>query len=583
MLHRVCARPPGGGRLSEKRRAGVLPVAHRVTFIPGDGTGPEIADATKRVLDATGVDFEWDVQEAGVDIMEEAVEICKLRLFLRLVSQVDRYEQLEPLPDIDFNIRAGNSLVGFVSVSELLRELGSKLDLDSSGRRIEERSVEVDHAFARFRTLQLAETVDDAELARAKGELRMQLEDLRAELNTYLAVTYGRRPSDADDDESWLETHLPFHWLVEFHEIMSGGGFDVIVGNPPYVEYRKVRSQYTVKGFKAERCGDLYAFIMERSMRLLAASGTFGMIVPVSVVSTDGFHELREVLASALTRSWTLSFAERPSKLFTGVEKRLTIWIGQQGGDPREHFVSGYRRWFAEERLHLLATARFVRADPRAELVGSAIPKITSDVELAILHRLSTQRQLGAFLRRSARHVVYYTRKLRYFVLFFDFVPAIRDSQGNTLEPTELKELRVDTAAERDSLIALLNSGLFFWFFSVYSDVRNVNRREILAFRCSLDGISQGTATELSRLRKALMDDLNQKSRWLTSDYGRHGVLTIQSFQPRLSKAIIDEIDRALVDHYNLTDSELDFIINFDFKYRMGEQEEAQESAPAET
>ena len=47
-------------------------MAHRVTFIPGDGTGPEIAEATKRVLEATGVDFEWDVQEAGVDIMEEA-------------------------------------------------------------------------------------------------------------------------------------------------------------------------------------------------------------------------------------------------------------------------------------------------------------------------------------------------------------------------------------------------------------------------------------------------------------------------------------------------------------------------------
>ena len=45
-------------------------MAYRVTFIPGDGTGPEIADATKRVLDATGVDFDWDVQEAGVDIMK---------------------------------------------------------------------------------------------------------------------------------------------------------------------------------------------------------------------------------------------------------------------------------------------------------------------------------------------------------------------------------------------------------------------------------------------------------------------------------------------------------------------------------
>jgi len=47
-------------------------VAYDVTFIPGDGTGPEIAEATKRVLDATGVDFNWDVEEAGVDIMETA-------------------------------------------------------------------------------------------------------------------------------------------------------------------------------------------------------------------------------------------------------------------------------------------------------------------------------------------------------------------------------------------------------------------------------------------------------------------------------------------------------------------------------
>ncbi|HXV34042.1 MAG TPA: isocitrate/isopropylmalate dehydrogenase family protein [Gaiellaceae bacterium] len=43
---------------------------HRVTFIPGDGTGPEIAEATRRVLEATGVDFDWDLQEAGADVME---------------------------------------------------------------------------------------------------------------------------------------------------------------------------------------------------------------------------------------------------------------------------------------------------------------------------------------------------------------------------------------------------------------------------------------------------------------------------------------------------------------------------------
>src|SRR5919206_1912927 len=46
-------------------------MAHRVTFIPGDGTGPEIAEATRRVLEATGAELEWDVQEAGADVMDK--------------------------------------------------------------------------------------------------------------------------------------------------------------------------------------------------------------------------------------------------------------------------------------------------------------------------------------------------------------------------------------------------------------------------------------------------------------------------------------------------------------------------------
>src|SRR5919199_1473634 len=45
-------------------------VAHEVTLIPGDGIGPELTEATRRVLDATGVELDWDVQEAGADVME---------------------------------------------------------------------------------------------------------------------------------------------------------------------------------------------------------------------------------------------------------------------------------------------------------------------------------------------------------------------------------------------------------------------------------------------------------------------------------------------------------------------------------
>jgi isocitrate dehydrogenase (NAD+) len=61
-----CTRTEDNGTPVESR-----PVAHRVTLIPGDGTGPELTEATRRVLEATGVEFDWDVQHAGTDVMEE--------------------------------------------------------------------------------------------------------------------------------------------------------------------------------------------------------------------------------------------------------------------------------------------------------------------------------------------------------------------------------------------------------------------------------------------------------------------------------------------------------------------------------
>ncbi len=66
----------------------------------------------------------------GVDIMDEAIEICKLRLFLKLVAQVESPRQLKPLPDIDFNVLSGNTLIGFTSLDEIRRVVTTKAAQD---------------------------------------------------------------------------------------------------------------------------------------------------------------------------------------------------------------------------------------------------------------------------------------------------------------------------------------------------------------------------------------------------------------------------------------------------------------------
>ena len=72
----------------------------------------------------------------GVDIMEEAIEICRLRLFLKMVSQLEDARRIEPLPDIDFNVQAGNTLVGFATYEEVEEAVTGKLDFDNTIKRI---------------------------------------------------------------------------------------------------------------------------------------------------------------------------------------------------------------------------------------------------------------------------------------------------------------------------------------------------------------------------------------------------------------------------------------------------------------
>jgi hypothetical protein len=186
----------------------------------------------------------------GVDIMNEAVEIAKLRLFLKLMAEVDRFEHIEPLPDIDFNIRSGNSLVGFATEQELHDSLHfSGFDFDDREKLIHEKMHTVALAFTRYKEIQLeGEEKKFQEYKEAKAELFARLDELNEELNLYLAGEYSIDPEKKRDYKKWKNSHKPFHWLAEYYEIIKENeGFDVIIGNPPYIEYSQVKKIYRLK------------------------------------------------------------------------------------------------------------------------------------------------------------------------------------------------------------------------------------------------------------------------------------------------------------------------------------------------
>ena len=261
----------------------------------------------------------------GVDIMDEAVEICKLRLFLKMVAQLDDVNQIEPLPDIDFNVQAGNTLVGYATYEEVENAVTGQFDFDDTMARIRERAEDVDALFSLFRQQQ-TELGGDVTLA-AKQALQRKLSVLENELNGYLAGEYGVAANNAEAYQQWLSLHQPFHWFIAFYGILKAGGFDVIIGNPPYVEYSKVRKAYAIRGYQTKRCGNLYAFVVERSFRLLQPNGWKSMILPLSAYSTDRMAPLQKLFHRSSGTGWVQTFAEGPAKLFAGADQSLAIYI----------------------------------------------------------------------------------------------------------------------------------------------------------------------------------------------------------------------------------------------------------------
>jgi hypothetical protein len=504
----------------------------------------------------------------GVDIMPEAVEICKLRLFLKLVSQVDAAAQLEPLPDIDFNIRAGNTLVGYATIEQLRSSANLASDPDHL-KEIEARAADLSDAFDRFREQQ---TVRGGKVtAEDKRGLRERLSSLAGELDRYLAGEYGIDPVRKKAFAAWQASHQPFHWFAEFNGVMAEGGFDAVIGNPPYKDL-KTTATYDLKGFSTLTTKNLYPLVLERGFDLVCSAGRLGWIVPVSSISTEGYTPLQDIV---FRRSGHFSsYDDRPSRLFDGLEHiQLTIHLVQaQIKTEPTWFVTECYRWNALERPQLFQTLGY-EAVNKSYLPG-CVAKISSRLEHSILDKVwNDKMSIGVQVQRNGRHIAYYSRKVHNFLQALDFTPEVFDGRGNLRPPTELKELAFSEKTHSDASFCLLNSTLFRWYINVFTDCRHVNKRETEGFRFDLNKATLTHRKTWDDVAVSLSQSLRETSEYRSMKF-KHDHLRVQCIIPKKSKAIIDRIDGLLAVHYGFTEEETDFLINYDIKYRMGTADE---------
>ena len=115
----------------------------------------------------------------------------------------------------------------------------------------------------------------------------------------------------------------------------------------------------------------------------------------------------------------------------------------------------------------------------------------------------------------------------------------------------------------------VLNSNLYWFFYVVFSSFHHVNPIDILEFPIDFDIMNPSTKEYLISSTKVVMKDLKSKSEIRCRNHKGGSVSKIQTFFPSRSKDLIDKIDRILARYYEFTSEELDFIINYDVKYRM--------------
>ncbi len=197
----------------------------------------------------------------GVDVQPGSVEVAKLRLSLNLISALD-LDRGDVLPSLDDNLKVGNSLLGFITPSD-----GSINRLAIHERRLIE-------AFGK-----------------SHGSPSERI-NAKAELDALFLSRFS--------ENQRINVVQPLHWGLEFPDIINRGGFDIIIGNPPYLSFSSSKAKKEMIGKDIIRkvynnTDDIYEAFILRTMQL--CRGLAGLIIPYSYYRQIGARMTRHLLA----------------------------------------------------------------------------------------------------------------------------------------------------------------------------------------------------------------------------------------------------------------------------------------------
>ena len=283
----------------------------------------------------------------GVDLNPNSVKICRLRLWIELLKNAyytaeSDYKELETLPNIDINIKCGNSLVHRFdltdSIKSVLKETGISIsqyrNAVSKYKNAQDKAEkwELDSMIAEIKsklTTEIgAKDPKKLKLNKRKAELMNLLAPQLFEMSKKEQKDWQKRVDTVKKEIAELESYFEeinsnkiylgaFEWRIEFPEVLDADGnfigFDCVIGNPPYIQLQSMGTDADVlermKYKTYVRTGDIYCLFYEQGMNLLKPNGCLCYITSNKWMKAGYGKELRQYFVTETNPVLLIDFA----------------------------------------------------------------------------------------------------------------------------------------------------------------------------------------------------------------------------------------------------------------------------------
>ena len=253
----------------------------------------------------------------GVDIERGAIDIARLRFWLSIVVDA---EESEPLPNFDYKFMQGNSLIESYKGIDLSR-ISNRLPGGQS--KSTQLLLGLDSDFSKKNLQRLMRDYFSVTDHKQKASMRQAIND---EVKHLITDFIGGTAADLDNLDLSANQDF-FLWHTWFKDIFNNGGFDIVIGNPPYInianltdDYARVFYQRNYKTVK-NKC-DLYNIFTERAHGLLKTRGICSFIFSNSWLGTDSFSLFRKFLVG---ETKVIKLVDLPDKVFVNATVKTCI------------------------------------------------------------------------------------------------------------------------------------------------------------------------------------------------------------------------------------------------------------------